>query len=186
MSLHGLAALLLLVVPSASPSPSASPAGGFVHRIEGGLPLTRADILAAAREVMTAARYCALVTRGPEGDAEARVVDAFPPDEGMSVRIATNPLTRKVEQIRRDPRVTLFYFDPRSMSAVTLVGRAEVVTDPGEKTRWWKAEWAGLYQADNHGDDYVLLRFVPARLEIVGHGMVSDPKTWRPVSLDLR
>jgi general stress protein 26 len=36
-------------------------------------------------------------------------VNRFPPEEDMTVWIATSTLTRKVQQIRRDPRVTLYY-----------------------------------------------------------------------------
>jgi len=72
----------------------------------------RATILKAAREVMVKARYCDLVTIGPGGQPQARPVDPFPPEDGLTVWIATNPATRKVGEIRADARVTLMYLDP--------------------------------------------------------------------------
>ena len=75
-------------------------------------PLDRAAILVAARELMVKARYCGLVTLGPGGQPQARLVDPFVPEEDFSVWIATNPVTRKVKEIRDDGRVTLFYVDP--------------------------------------------------------------------------
>jgi hypothetical protein len=67
-------------------------------------PAARERALAAAYEVMNASRYAALVTRGKDGYSQARIVDPLlGPDR--TIWIATNPLTRKVEEIRRDGRV---------------------------------------------------------------------------------
>lgn len=37
------------------------------------------------------------------------------------------------------------------------------------------------------GDDYLLIRVTPRRLEVVSerHRMTNDPVTWRPVVVDL-
>lgn len=144
-------------------------------------------VLHAAREVMLHARYCTLVTVGEDGQPQARIVDPFPPDDDLTVWIGTNPVSRKVGQIERDPRVTLLYFDAGAGAYVTLLGTAEKVTEADKKEEHWKSEWAGYYSDAYRGSDYVLLRVTPARLEIVSyaHGLVNDPQTWRPVALDL-
>src|SRR5215472_4849456 len=68
---------------------------------------SREKLISTAREVMKTARYCALITTGDQGRTNARTMDAFAPDENMIVWLATNPLSRKVAEIRRRPRVTL-------------------------------------------------------------------------------
>src|SRR5262245_42658145 len=72
---------------------------------------TRDALIAEAREIMTTTRYCALITTDGSGRAQARTMDAFAPDDKMVVWFGTNPLSRKVAEIRRHPRVTLYYFD---------------------------------------------------------------------------
>ena len=146
----------------------------------------RTKVVAAAAQVMEKARYCALVTIGRDGHPQARVVDPFPPERDLTVWIATNPITRKVEQIRTDPRVTLFYFDPSGPGYVTLLAKAELVSDPVEKARHWKEEWAAFYANKNRGEDFILIRCKPIRLELVsyGHGLLNDPSTWRPITVD--
>ena len=67
----------------------------------------RAAVIKVAREVMQQARYCDMVTLGEDGQPQARVVDAFAPEADLTVWIATKPLSRKIAQIRKDPRVTL-------------------------------------------------------------------------------
>jgi general stress protein 26 len=147
----------------------------------------RAKVLAAAAQLMEKARYCSLITLGPDGHPQSRIVDPFPPEADLTVWIATNPVTRKVEQIKADPRVTLSCFDPSGPGYVTLLARAEVVTDAAEKAKRWKEDWVMFYKDKNRGPDYVLVRVKPFRLELVslGHDILNDPATWRPVTIEL-
>ncbi len=86
-------------------------------------PHSRGEIVAAATDIVQKARYCTLVTIGEDGHPQARIVDPLGPDASFTMWIATNPLTRKVAQIRRDPRVTLLCFDAATSSYITVLGR---------------------------------------------------------------
>jgi general stress protein 26 len=160
--------------------------GGPFRQAQGGPD--RAAVLKVARDVMQQARYCDMVTIGEDGQPQARIMDAFAPDADMTVWIATNSLSRKVAQIRKDPRVTLLYFNPNAMAYVTVIGRAVLVTDAAEKARRWKDDWATLYKDKNRGDDYLLVKITPTRLEVSaeGLGIRNDPTTWKPVVIDLK
>lgn len=92
----------------------------------------------AAKSACTA-RLCCAPAIGENGHPQARIVDPTEPDANFTIWIGTNPLTRKVKEIQRDPRVTLLYFHAATSSYVTVLGRAEIVTDAGEKDRRWKA-----------------------------------------------
>ena len=176
MSIRGLALALALGIPVPLPAqgtPAETP--------------SRAQIVAAAKAIIQETRYCTLVTLGPDGQPQARVVDPFPPDSDLTIWIATNPLTRKVQDIQRDPRVTLLCFNPGTFEYVAILGKAVPDTEAGHKAAHWKESWAALYKNQNHGDDYLLLRMTPFRLEVVSarRGLSNDSKTWRPVILDL-
>jgi general stress protein 26 len=140
-------------------------------------------LIAAAREIMTNARYCALITLDSSGRTQARTVDPFPPDENMAVWLATNPRTRKVREIRRRHRVTLYYFDRESQAYVTIHGRARVVNDAKEKAKRWKDEWKNFYP--DRAKDYLLIVVTPEKLEVVNvtKGILGDPQTWKPQSV---
>ena len=146
----------------------------------------RRAVLKAAREIALKARYATLVTIGPDGQPQSRIVDPFGPDEEFTVWIATNPATRKVADLERDPRATLQFFEPSLPAYVMLAGTAAVVTDPEIKAGRWKDEWTPFYKDRQRGPDFALLKFVPRRLEVVSqsHGLLNDPKTWRPVSVE--
>lgn len=163
------------------------PSSLFAQVAPGEIP-SRTKIVAAAREIMQAAHYCTLVTIGADGQPQARIVDPFPPDSDLTIWIATNPLTRKVDEIRRDPRVTLMYFSAATFEYVTIIGTAVADTGTIAKAGHWKDAWASLYKEKNRGDDYLLLRVKPSRMEVVSvrRGIANDPKTWRPASVDIR
>jgi len=141
---------------------------------------SREDLLRAAREVIAGARYAALITKDSTGFPQARAIDPLAPDSAFVVWIGTNPRTRKVNEIRRDRRVALYWFDPTTQGYVTLRGTARLVNDPAEKQRHWKPEWQRFYP--DRERDFLLIAVRPERLEIVSpaHGIAGDSIAWRP------
>ena len=144
------------------------------------------EMIVAAREIMMTTRYCALITSGRRGRANARTMDAFSPDENMTVWFGTNPLSRKVSEIRRNPRMTLYYFDRESQAYVTIQGIARLVNDPKEKARHWKEDWKAFYP--DRDKSYLLIEVRPLRLEVVNTktGVVGTSRDWAPPAVDFQ
>ena len=108
----------------------------------------RAALVAAAREIMAAQTYCALVTIDETGRPSVRTMNPFPPEEDMTVWMATNTNSRKVEHIKRDPRVTLYYANHgTAIGEVVIVGRAELTDDPAEIQKRKRAYWDQAFPA---------------------------------------
>ena len=172
MSLRTAIALLVATLPSAAAAQALQP--------------SRAAVIAAATDIIEKAHYCTFVTIGEDGQPQARIVDPIAPDASFTIWFATNPLTRKVNQVRRNPKVTVLCFDTSTSSYVTVLGRGDLVTEPVEKRRPWKADWAAIYPKGAGSDEFMLIRITPARVEIVSEsrGMIGDAKTWRPLSID--
>ena len=145
---------------------------------------SRDALISAAREVMTTTRYCALITTGRAGRNHARTMDAFVPEADMIVWLATNPRSRKVAEIRRNPKVTLYYFDRESAAYVTIYGTARLVNNKSEKARRWKDDWKAFYP--DRDKSYLLIKVTPERLEVVNinKGVVGVSPTWQPLSVD--
>lgn len=148
--------------------------------------LTPARLEHEARRIIAAVPYPALVTIGPDGAPQARPVQPRLPDSSWTVWVATNPRTRKVAEIARQPRVVLHYFDPATLGYVTLHARARVVRDSATKAAHWDPAWDAFYPQRDRGA--VLLAIQGERLEIVSAqgGVEGDPTTWRPPTVLLR
>jgi general stress protein 26 len=145
---------------------------------------SRDALISAAREIMTTTRYCALITTGRAGRSHARTMDAFVPEPDITVWLATNPRSRKVTEIRRNPKVTLYYFDRESAAYVTIYGTARLVNNKSEKAKRWKDDWKTFYP--DRDKSYLLIKVTPERLEVVNvnKGIVGVSPTWRPLSVD--
>lgn len=171
------AALALALLPAAAAAAQAPPAA----------PADPALVRRAAREIAAAARFCTLSTVGVDGLLQARVMDVFPIDADLVAWMGTHKGTRKVAELARDPRATLSCFDPKGPGYVTFAGRAERVTDPAALATRFKPEWAPFYEGGAQSADYLLLKLVPRRVEVVSHlhGLASGPRAWRPEILEL-
>jgi general stress protein 26 len=148
-------------------------------------PQERERAQVAAFEVMQAARFATLVTLGGDGHPQGRIVDPLVAGD-RTIWVATNPLSRKVGEIRRDPRVTLVFFNAGANEYVTVRGRARAVTDARTRAVRWKPEWEPFYKARHEGKDFMLLEVVPLRYEISSArlGLANDPLTWKPVVIE--
>jgi general stress protein 26 len=145
----------------------------------------RARLVAAAREIIAAQTYCALVTIDEAGRPQVRTMNPFPPEEDMTVWFATNTRSRKVREMRRDPRVALYYSDHKNaIGYVQITGHAVLIEDMQEilkrKRAYWDQAFPGLR-------NLVLVKVVPERLDVLNYkaGVQADPETWRTPSIDL-
>jgi len=137
-------------------------------------------LLVAAREIMIDAGTCALITLDDEGKSRARTMDALIPEDDFTVWFGTNSSSRKVAQIKNDPRVTLYYFDTKTQGYVVIAGIAQLITDSTLKEKYWKEEWEAFYP--NKQKDFMLIKVSPQWLEILSpaHGIYNNPVTWQP------
>ncbi len=140
----------------------------------------RQFLLAAAREIITSAGKVALITQDENGVPQIRTMDPFEPESDFTVWLATHPNTRKVQQIKNNPLVTLYYPDKNDKGYVVIHGKAELVNDQKEKDTRWKEEWKNFYA--NRTVAYVLIKVTPHYLELINYnqGISGDPKTWQP------
>jgi general stress protein 26 len=141
---------------------------------------TNYKIIKAAREIMTAAGICTLITLDEEGVARARAMDAFPADDNFIIWFGTNPKSRKVKQIEHDSRVTLYYFDKPTASYVMIHGNAEIMNSREVKENHWKEAWQNFYP--DYPENYLLIKVTPEWLEVISEarGISGDPITWQP------
>lgn len=138
----------------------------------------RDTLLTAARDMIEETPYCTLITLDTTGHPAARIMDPFLPEENMVIWLGTNKNSGKVQEIKKDSRVTLFYEGPNGVGYVLIKGNAYLIDDSVKKKTYWKNEWKRFY---GDGKEYfTLIKVVPYMLEILDYrkGIVGDPKSW--------
>ncbi len=141
----------------------------------------RDAVLKAAREIIAEDTFMTLITVDGNGQPRARTVEHSQPDEGMVIWIATIPTTRKLDQIRAHPKVTLYFDGAGDTSYVSVMGQATIHTDVEtiNKVTWREPEARARFWPD-FPKNYVLIRVEPKWLEVVHPGIASRETDWRP------
>ncbi|MFA5052461.1 MAG: pyridoxamine 5'-phosphate oxidase family protein [Parcubacteria group bacterium] len=85
-----------------------------------------------ALEFMKTTPPCVIATCAGEGKTEAAMIYAYPNDE-FTFFISTNANSRKIENIRSNPRVSLVFGNPEKMMTVQLDGNMRILE--GEDAR---------------------------------------------------
>ncbi len=144
----------------------------------------RDTLISVAREYISTVPYCALVTIDSTGTPHVRTMDPFPPDENMVIWLGTNRNSRKVQEIKNNPKVALYYSNNEGAGYVSFTGIASLVDDPEKKAAFWKDVWDNFYS--NKEEQYLLIKIIPEKLEIVDYvnGIYNDKETWQTPSVE--
>jgi len=149
--------------------------------------LTKQDsIIAAAREIIGMQTYCALVTIDSWGKPQIRTMNPFPPENDMTVWIATSSRSKKVKEIRNNPNVCLYYSDhAKAVGYTAIKGKAILVDDMQEKIKRKREYWNQAFPDFNY---LMLIKVVPEEIEVINYkyGMVNDPATFKAPFIELK
>ena len=90
-------------------------------------------------------------------------------EDNMAIWVTTYSTSRKVKQIRQNPRICLaFVAQPNGDKAATVAGEAQIIPDIEEKKRVWKLATFNLWEHFPNGpdsDEFCVLRIVIKRIE---------------------
>lgn len=140
--------------------------------------LTVDRLLEVARANMKGAQNCFLITVTATGQPTARMMLPFDAEDDLTVWLAASPNSRKVAEIRANDRVALAYdYGQQEGAYVTLLGTAAIVNVLEVRRRYWRRRFVKFWPDGPEGDDYVLIRFTPTRLEMMNdtQGITPDP-----------
>ena len=143
------------------------------------------DIQSKTLRILDSIEYCSLITIDSIGQPRVRIMSPFPVDSTFTVWLGTHSKSRKVYQIRNNPKVTLSYFNVSTSEYVSIHGNAAIIETNSEKERLWKNEWKDFYP--NRAEDYTLIKVIPYWVEVFSYskGLISDESTLKPMSFYL-
>ena len=143
---------------------------------------------------MRADANTALVTVDEYGRPRVRSVRAWVSDpdpqdatKPITVWILTRAGSRKVEQIRTNPRVTLYFNDDEKITYATLMGTAAVLTEPTlPRLQPLLDEETKKYFWPSFPDGFAVIEVSAHWLEFMSPTLPPDKATWRPQAVVFR
>jgi general stress protein 26 len=145
----------------------------------------RDTIFIAALEIIKETTYCALVTIDSTGQPQVRTMNPFPANDELITWFATSRTSRKVREIKNNPKVCVYYADHLTAKGyVNITGTAEVIEDKELLIKMKRDYWENI---PNWQDIFVLIKVVPETIEVINyrHGLNNDPVSFRAPSIVL-
>jgi len=84
-----------------------------------------------------------------------------PHQDDFLVYLTTNTSSPKIDHIKKDPKVSIYYCKPGEFRGLMLSGEMEIVTDRAEKEKVWQKGWEMYYPGGVHDPDHTVLRLRP-------------------------
>lgn len=78
------------------------------------------------------------------------------------VYFTTNTSSPKIEHIRRNPKVSIYYCKASEFRGLMLSGEMAIVTNRAEKEKVWQKGWEMYYPGGVNDPDHTVLRLRPA------------------------
>jgi general stress protein 26 len=90
-------------------------------------------------------------------------------EDDMSIWVTTGGTSRKVKQIRQNPKICLAFVElPDGDKAAVVIGEAQIIPDIEKKKRVWKLASFDLWKHFPNGpdsDDFCLLKIIVKSIE---------------------
>lgn len=97
--------------------------------------------------------------------------------EGLKIFFfTTNTSSMRVEQYRKNPKASIYFFDERAFRGVMLKGKMSVLEDAATKERIWRAGDEIYYPKGVTDSDYCVLKFVAESGRLYGNFSSQDFK----------
>jgi len=141
----------------------------------------RQDIITAAQAIIAADPVGAFISVDSLGRPRVRSVNTSTPDSTMTIWVATRPETRKMDQVRGNPNVTIYYNVDGEGSYVSIMGQAQLHEDHEyiQSNNPFSVAWTQRFFPD-FPENMVLIEIQPVWMEVMGQGISASEDTWRP------
>jgi general stress protein 26 len=148
-------------------------------KLNGQSQVSRDTMFVAALEIMNSTHYCGLITIDSTGQPQVRTMNPFPANNELITWFATARTSRKVKELRHNPKVCIYYADHISAKGyVNITGIAEVIDDKELLKKMKREYWEGI---PNWQDIFVLIKIVPKTIEVINykHGINNNPTSFK-------
>jgi len=114
-------------------------------------------------EIVEESEIALFITQA-DGYPRVRPMTLIAYEEDGGVWFATSKSSRKIEEIQKNPKVTVCFLDLEGSAYAQLFGRAEVIEDREIKEEFWDEEWKEYWEGPED-PDYVLIHVQVSKAE---------------------
>ncbi|MHA2009066.1 MAG: pyridoxamine 5'-phosphate oxidase family protein [Promethearchaeota archaeon] len=126
-------------------------------------------------ELMETSKAAVLTTIDSEGSPITRAMfnlrnkEQFPEfseffkeqENEFIIYISTNTSSSKVDHIKKNPKINVYYHDPEEFKGVMFGGEVDIINDIDKKSKIWLDWWDRYYPEGLKDPDYTLLKLNP-------------------------
>jgi general stress protein 26 len=117
------------------------------------------------------------ITIGEDGMPNCRAMMTQEAEPDMDLWFATRMDSQKVDELRKNPKVGLYYYNQQDWSYVSIGGTVEVIQDRERFKRYWKDSWRRWFPKGPDDPEAVLLK---VNAEVVTYEDGDEPVTFHP------
>ena len=138
--------------------------------------MTNEEVITAAKELIAADRPFVLATVDQDGAPQVRWMGAVMLEEPLICYMAAFSESRKMVQLKGDPRAQLMFQSEEFGRVATLSGTAEMVENADTKHRAWDAmPGCAKYFPGPDAPEFGLIKFVCERVELLDMEAQHEP-----------
>jgi len=155
----------------------------FYSELNGQTSVNRDTVILAAHEIINETTYCGLVTIDSLGQPQIRTMNPFPVKDDFVIWFATSRTSRKVREIKNNPKVCVYFADHLTAKGyVNINGSASVIDNRELLIQMKRDYWNGI---QGWQDKFVLIKIIPESIEVINykHGLNNDPNTFKAPSI---
>jgi general stress protein 26 len=108
--------------------------------------------------------YSNLITIGDSGIPKGRMMENLPLEDDLVFWFATGAQSNKVQEIKNNPKTSVFLYRPEDHSSISALGKAEIVTDDNIRKEKWKDKWSSFWEGGPADPAYRLIKIVPEKI----------------------
>jgi general stress protein 26 len=121
--------------------------------------MQKEDAIRKSLELVESSKIALLGTNGDAGYPQIKAM-LVPDHEGLKrIWFSTNTSSRRVGQLRRDPKACVYFVDFAVWQGLMLVGTMEILQDMESRRRLWHPGDEKYYPQGLEDPDYTVLRF---------------------------
>lgn len=132
--------------------------------------MAKDDLKKSVVDLISRNRYAKLITFGQDGAPRARIMTNLPLGKDMAIWFATGLSTSKIQDIKKNPNVSVFIDDPNDQTNASIIGKAEIVTDDRLRKKFWREPFGFFFPGGPSDPDYCLIKITPKKVEYLNPG----------------